>query len=311
MNELNGKAVSVQNLRREFGSFVAVNDVTFDVERGEIFGFLGPNGAGKSTTIRMLCGLLKPTSGSGHVAGFDVMKESEKIKTRIGYMSQKFSLYQTLTVEENMNFYAGVYLMDNGEHKRKKQHYFETTALGEVKGQVVGDLPSGTRQLLALVCAIQHDPEIIFLDEPTAGVDPVSRRYFWEQIDEQAERGVTVFVTTHYLDEAEECDRIGMIFSGALAAIGDPRELKRTRFSGKVFRLATESPWETAERIKRIEGVTDVAPFGSELHITVLKHDAEAVARRINSELPQGLEVVAVDPTLEDLFIALIEESET
>jgi len=310
MKERNGKAVSVQELRREFGNFVAVNDVSFDVDRGEIFGFLGPNGAGKSTTIRMLCGLLKPTSGSGHVAGFDVMRESEKIKTRIGYMSQKFSLYQTLTVEENLNFYAGVYLMDKDDHRQKKNRFFSTTILGEVREQMVADLPSGTRQLLALFCAIQHDPEIIFLDEPTAGVDPISRRYFWEQIDLQAESGVTVFVTTHYLDEAEECDRIGMIFSGELSAIGDPRKLKRTRFTGKVFRLATDTPWETAAQIKQVEGVKDVAPFGSELHITVSKENSDAIAQRINAELPAGMSVKTVEPTLEDLFIALIEETE-
>jgi len=311
MSNKNGKAVSVENLRREFGAFVAVNDISFEVDRGEIFGFLGPNGAGKSTTIRMLCGLLRPTSGSGQVAGFDIMRESEKIKTRIGYMSQKFSLYQTLTVEENLNFYAGVYLIAPDEHKRKKQLYFQNTILGSIRDRVVEDLPSGTKQLLALFCAIQHDPEIIFLDEPTAGVDPISRRYFWEQIDQQAESGVTVFVTTHYLDEAEECDRIGMIFSGTLTAIGDPRDLKRDRFSGRVFRVATDTPWETAELIKGIEGVRDVAPFGSELHITVLRKDADAILGQINAKLSGGLVAKAVDPNLEDLFIALIEESES
>lgn len=311
MNNYNGKAVSVQNLRREFGSFVAVDNVTFDVDRGEIFGFLGPNGAGKSTTIRMLCGLLRPTSGSGSVVGFDVMSESEKIKTRIGYMSQKFSLYQTLTVEENLNFYAGVYLMNQNEHRSKKRDYYEKTVLGDVRDRIVADLPSGTKQLLALFCAIQHGPEIIFLDEPTAGVDPMSRRYFWEQIDQQAEQGVTVFVTTHYLDEAEECDRIGMIFSGRLTAIGDPRDLKRDRFTGTVFRVTTATPWETAEIIRGIEGVRDVAPFGSELHITVLRENADSVAERIRSRLPGGTEVRTVDPNLEDLFISLIEEADS
>ena len=242
-------AVQVTNLRRQFGDFVAVNNVSFEVEKGEIFGFLGPNGAGKSTTIRMLCGLLLPSGGQGTVAGYDLMKESEKIKTKIGYMSQKFSLYQTLTVEENLDFYAGIYLMNRDVHAHKKDEFFTQTDLGKVRDRLVADLPVGARQLLALFCAIQHDPEMIFLDEPTAGVDPLARRYFWEQINHLSERNVTVFVTTHYLDEAEECDRIAMIFNGKLAAIGEPDALKRTRFPGRVYSVQTDHPWQTADQI--------------------------------------------------------------
>lgn len=302
-------AVDVANLRRDFGKFTAVDNISFQVNRGEIFGFLGPNGAGKSTTIRMLCGLLRPTAGSGTVAGFDIMKESEKIKTRIGYMSQKFSLYQTLSVEENLNFYAGIYLMDRALHSEKKQKYFSETVLGTVRDSLVIDLPAGTRQLLALFCAIQHEPEIIFLDEPTAGVDPLSRRYFWEQINQLSDHGVTIFVTTHYLDEAEECNRIGMIFSGTLAAIGKPDELKKQRFAGRIYKFNSRRPWETADLLRGHRDVDDVVLFGSELHLTVKPHaDLGAITAAIRSSDATALEITAIDPTLEDLFISLINE---
>jgi ABC-2 type transport system ATP-binding protein len=302
-------AVSVNNLRRQFGHFVAVNDISFAVEKGEIFGFLGPNGAGKSTTIRMLCGLLLPSGGSGTVAGFDLMKESEKIKTRIGYMSQKFSLYQTLTVEENLDFYAGVYLMDRTAHARKKDEFFTSTSLGKVRNSLVADLPVGSRQLLALFCAMQHDPEMIFLDEPTAGVDPLARRYFWEQINHLSERGVTVFVTTHYLDEAEECDRIAMIFNGKIAAIGEPDSLKRTRFPGKVFSIQTDRAVETADQLKTAGGVADVTLFGTELHLT-LKPDAVVADTFafLPPDLRSAITATELVPSLEDLFIALTRE---
>lgn len=304
-------AVDVTNLRRDFGKFTAVNNITFQVNRGEIFGFLGPNGAGKSTTIRMLCGLLKPSSGSGSVAGFDIMKESEKIKSRIGYMSQKFSLYQTLTVEENLNFYAGVYLMDRSLHTEKKQTYFAETSLGQVRDSLVAELPAGTRQLLALFCAIQHDPEIIFLDEPTAGVDPLSRRYFWEQIYKLSDHGVTIFVTTHYLDEAEECNRIGMIFNGTLSAIGEPDDLKKKRFTGRIYKFDSRNPWESADHLRGRSDIDDVVLFGSELHVT-LKPDADfaTIAAAISAVDPSARNITAIDPTLEDLFIALINEGQ-
>ncbi len=304
-------AVDVTNLRRDFGKFTAVNNITFQVNRGEIFGFLGPNGAGKSTTIRMLCGLLKPSSGSGTVAGFDIMKESEKIKSRIGYMSQKFSLYQTLTVEENLNFYAGVYLMDSNLHAEKKRTYFAETVLGQLRDSLVADLPAGTRQLLALFCAIQHEPEIIFLDEPTAGVDPLSRRYFWEQINKLSDHGVTIFVTTHYLDEAEECNRIGMIFNGTLSAIGEPDELKRTRFTGRIYKFDSRDPWESADHLRGRADIDDVVLFGSELHVT-LKPNAnfDKITAAISAVDPTAQNITAIDPTLEDLFIALINEGQ-
>lgn len=304
-------AVDVVNLRRDFGKFTAVNNITFQVNRGEIFGMLGPNGAGKSTTIRMLCGLLRPTGGSGTVAGFDVMKESEKIKTRIGYMSQKFSLYQTLTVDENLNFYAGIYLMDPAKHAEQKRRFYAETPLGEVQEQLVSSLPSGTKQLLALFCAIQHEPEIIFLDEPTAGVDPISRRYFWEQINRLSESGVTVFVTTHYLDEAEECTRIGMIFGGTLAAIGEPDDLKKNRFRGNIYQFRSSQPWETVDQLRRRPEVQDIAPFGSELHVTVARSvDSATLTSWVQEADSTASELRLIEPTLEDLFIALIHEGQ-
>jgi len=304
-------AVQVTNLRRQFGDFVAVNNVSFEVEKGEIFGFLGPNGAGKSTTIRMLCGLLLPSGGQGTVAGCDLMKESENIKTKIGYMSQKFSLYQTLTVEENLDFYAGIYLMNRDVHARKKDEFFTQTDLGKARNRLVADLPVGARQLLALFCAIQHDPEMIFLDEPTAGVDPLARRYFWEQINRLSERNVTVFVTTHYLDEAEECDRIAMIFNGKLAAIGEPDVLKRTRFPGRVYSVQTDHPWLTADQLRTATGVADVTLFGSELR-AALKPNVEvaAVIQSLPDQLGSTVTATELVPTLEDLFIALTREEQ-
>jgi ABC-2 type transport system ATP-binding protein len=305
-------AVTVNNLRRQFGHFVAVNDISFSVERGEIFGFLGPNGAGKSTTIRMLCGLLLPSGGSGTVAGFDLMKEFEKIKTRIGYMSQKFSLYQTLTVEENLNFYAGIYLMDSSDHAHKKDELFSHTMLGAVRDKLVADLPVGTRQLLALSCAMQHDPEIIFLDEPTAGVDPISRRYFWEQINQLSEKRVTVFVTTHYLDEAEECDRIAMIFNGSLAAIGVPDDLKRQRFPGHIYAVDADLGAQFVDMIRTADGVVDVTLFGAELHLTLKQgFTIESVLQRVPANMREKLNPRPLVPTLEDLFIALTREALT
>jgi ABC-2 type transport system ATP-binding protein len=304
-------AVQVTNLRRQFGNFVAVDNVNFEVEKGEIFGFLGPNGAGKSTTIRMLCGLLLPSGGQGTVAGYDLMTQSEQIKTKIGYMSQKFSLYQTLTVEENLDFYAGIYLMRRDVHAHKKSEYFAQTDLGKVRDRLVSDLPVGTRQLLALFCAIQHDPEIIFLDEPTAGVDPLARRYFWEQINRLSENNVTVFVTTHYLDEAEECDRIAMIFNGRLAAIGEPDMLKKTRFPGRVYSLRADNPWQAADQLRMAAGVADVTLFGSELQAT-LKPNVEIAAVIQSLPEPFGRAVSATElvPTLEDLFVALTREEQ-
>ena len=221
----NGEAVSVKELERRFGSFIAVDKISFSVKRGEIFGFLGPNGSGKSTTIRMLCGIIAPTSGGGHVAGHDIMKEPEEIKKSIGYMSQKFSLYEDLTPYENIRFYLGVYSVPENEWKERIDWILDVAQLQDVKDRRTNDLPQGWRQRLALGCALLHRPDILFLDEPTSGVDPITRQHFWDFIRQLARDGMTVFVTTHYMDEARNCERIVMINEGKIVAAGSPQEI--------------------------------------------------------------------------------------
>nr|WP_277057464.1 ABC transporter ATP-binding protein [Trichlorobacter lovleyi] len=220
-------AVTLAGLTRCFGDFVAVNSISLTVPKGEIFGFLGPNGAGKSTTIRMLCGILEPSSGNGMVAGFDVAGQAELIKENIGYMSQKFSLYEDLTVAENIAFYGGIYRLPAKELAERADWVIEMAGLTERRNSKAGELSAGWRQRLALGCALLHRPPIIFLDEPTAGVDPLNRRRFWQLIHNLASEGVTIFVTTHYMDEAEYCDRLALIYRGELVAVGTPLELKR------------------------------------------------------------------------------------
>jgi len=218
-------AIQCEQLTKRFGARVAVNNLSIEIPKGSIYGFLGPNGSGKSTTIRMLCGLLVPTSGTGTVLGFDVMTQSEEIKQRIGYMSQKFSLYEDLTVEENLDFYAGIYGIDGELRKQRKVELIEMAGLTGRETQLAGSLSGGWKQRLALSCALLHEPELLILDEPTAGVDPVSRRIFWDVIHDLAKKGITVLVTTHYMDEAQTCDWIGFIFFGNLLSQGTPQEL--------------------------------------------------------------------------------------
>ncbi|NLF07365.1 MAG: ABC transporter ATP-binding protein [Pirellulaceae bacterium] len=223
---MNDYAVTVENLEKRFGSFTAVDRISFRVRPGEVFGFLGPNGAGKSTTIRMLCGILAPSGGSGMVAGFNIRSQPELVKTKIGYMSQKFSLYQDLTVEENINFYGGIYRIPPEKRKQRKEWVIEMAGLADHRRRPTAILSGGWKQRLALGCAILHEPPVVFLDEPTSGVDPISRRRFWDLIYELSGQGVTVFVTTHYMDEAEYCNRLGLIYRGRLIALGTPHELK-------------------------------------------------------------------------------------
>ncbi len=214
-------------LTKKFGSFTAVDKISFEVHKGEIFGFLGANGAGKTTAIKMFCGLLKPTSGKGYVAGFNIYKETEKIKRKIGYMSQKFSLYEDLSVNENIHFYAGIYGLSRKQIKNKQTELLQRLELKGLENKLISSLPLGWKQKLAFSVALIHDPEIVFLDEPTGGVDPITRRQFWDLIYEAAHDGVTVFVTTHYMDEAEYCDRISMMVDGRIEALGPPKELKK------------------------------------------------------------------------------------
>jgi ABC-2 type transport system ATP-binding protein len=226
MTNSNEKVVKVENLTRKFGNFTAVDNISFEVSKGEIFGFLGANGAGKSTAMKMLCGLLAPSSGKATVAGFDVYKESEQIKLNIGYMAQKFSLYEDLTVRENITFYAGIYGLNRAQIKAKTDMLLEKLNFTHEADALISSLPLGWKQKLAFLVSIIHDPKIVFLDEPTGGVDPITRRQFWDLIYEASHNGTTVFVTTHYMDEAEYCNRISMMVDGKIAGIGTPKQLK-------------------------------------------------------------------------------------
>jgi len=263
-------SVSVEKLRRDFGEFVAVDDVTLSVRPGEIFGFLGPNGAGKSTTIRMLCGLLAPTGGSGTVGGHDIIKEPEEIKKTIGYMSQKFSLYDDLTVAENIDFFSGMYGVTGKKKRERTGWVLEMAGLAARRTTVTGTLPGGFKQRLALGCAILHEPRIIFLDEPTSGVDPEARRGFWDVFYTLAELGTTIFVSTHYMDEAEHCGRLGIMSEGHLLALGAPSELKRDAVAGEAWDVvapANEPLIELLERLAGTPGVTSAGLLGDHLHL--------------------------------------------
>jgi len=302
-------AVSVRDLVKQFGTFQAVNHVSFDVRQGEIFGFLGPNGAGKSTTIRMLCGILRPTSGGGTVAGFDVATQPEQIKLHIGYMSQKFSLYEDLTVEENIDFYAGIYRLSPAQKARRKQWVLEMAGLAEHRRSRASVLSGGWKQRLALGCAILHEPPIVFLDEPTSGVDPMSRRQFWELIYQMSATGVTVFVTTHYMDEAEYCDRLGLIYRGELIALGTPQQLKTDLMHEDVLEVLCDRPEVALEHLEGLAGVKEAALFGRGLHVVV--YDAQTavaeVRRHLTAQGHRVESVTAIMPSLEDVFVSLIE----
>lgn len=303
------EAVVVKNLQRRFGNFLAVSGVSFEVARGEIFGFLGPNGAGKSTTIRMLCGILAPSGGSGTVAGFDIRKEPEQIKAHIGYMSQKFSLYEDLTVEENIDFYSGIYRIAPEKKKARKEWVIEMAGLEEHRDARTAVLSGGWKQRLALGCAILHEPPIIFLDEPTAGVDPISRRRFWNLIYELSSGGTTVFVTTHHLDEAECCDRIGLIYRGELIALGAPGPLKIELMEDEVLDILCARPQEAMEEIAKLPGIKEVALFGRGLHAVVEDAGRAAVGlHKLLAERGYGeVTIEKIVPSLEDVFVSLIE----
>jgi ABC-2 type transport system ATP-binding protein len=303
-------AVSVKELTRRFGRFTAVDHISFDVYKGEVFGFLGPNGAGKSTTIRMLCGLLKPTSGTGTVAGLDVCGQQEQIKQHIGYMSQKFSLYRDLTVEENLTFYGGIYGLHGARLKERMDWAIEMAGLERHRHALTAVLAGGWKQRLALGCAVLHEPPILFLDEPTSGVDPISRREFWDLIYEMASRGVTVFVTTHYMDEAEYCDRVALIYHGQLIALGTPTELKTQRMSQQIIDVACDRPQDALAVIEALPAVSEAALFGEGLHVVV--PDAGQAARQIQQALVSAdydiRRIEHIPPSMEDVFVQLIEE---
>jgi ABC-2 type transport system ATP-binding protein len=304
-------AVQVRELRKVFGAFAAVDGITFSVPRGEIFGFLGPNGAGKSTTIRMLCGILLPSGGTGSVGGFDIRTQAEQIRSRIGYMSQKFSLYEDLTVAENIEFYGDIYGVRGGRLLERKRWILEMAGLTEREDSFTGTLAVGWKQRLALGCALVHEPEILFLDEPTAGVDPVSRRNFWELIYSVAAGGVTVFVTTHYMDEAEHCDRLGMIYGGKLVALGSPRELKGRYVAGVLLEVQATPLMIALEALQGAAHVQDVAVFGTALHVVVTEEgDIPTVQPTLEAAGVSVAKVERIVPSLEDVFVALVEAAD-
>jgi ABC-2 type transport system ATP-binding protein len=312
MNPISPYAVEVEGLTKRFGEFVAVDNMTFKVKRGEVFGFLGPNGAGKSTTIRMLCGLLEPTEGHAVVDGFDVGKDSDLVKERIGYMSQRFSLYEDLTVEQNINFYGGIYGLEATRLRNRKEWALAMAGLAGKEKMLTHNLSGGWKQRLALGCAILHEPPIVFLDEPTGGVDPVSRRNFWDLIYSLSHSGITVFVTTHYMDEAEHCNTIGFIYAGKLVALGSPTELKHQLDNYRVFEVQGDRPVDAMELLQRQEWVTETSIFGSSFHVST--SDVEGPQARIKKLLENEAITVQrierITPSLEDVFIHLIAQAD-
>jgi ABC-2 type transport system ATP-binding protein len=306
-------AIEVQHLTRRFGSFVAVDDLSFDVRAGEVFGFLGANGAGKSTTIRMLCGLLEPTSGTARVGGIDVSEDPEGVKRRIGYMSQKFSLYEPLTVDQNIRFFAGIYGLA-GEHlERRRAFALEIAGLKGREHLVTRQLPGGWRQRLALGCAILHEPPIVFLDEPTGGVDPLSRREFWDLIADLSRSGVTVLVTTHYLDEAEHCHRLAIIQAGRLAALGTAGELKRVFAERPILEIQTPQPVAAMEVLERLSDVEKPSIFGTSVHAVLRRADVDPATAR-DALTSAGIDVRSIErvsPSLEDVFLDVVERAGT
>ncbi len=303
-------AVRVKDLSRHFGDFVAVNRLSFEVPQGQIFGFLGPNGAGKSTTIRMLCGLLTPNGGEGTVGGFDVRTQAEEIKRNIGYMSQKFSLYDDLTVEENLNFFGGIYGLKGERLRERKDWAVEMAGLKDLRDRRTGVLSGGWKQRLALACSILHDPPILFLDEPTSGVDPISRRRFWDLIYDMSDRGLTVFVSTHYMEEAEYCDRLALIYRANMIAIGTPQELKTQYNRDAILSIQCPRPQDVLDAVARVAEVREVALFGAGLHAVVGNPVVAEVAIRAELERA-GAEferIEKVAPSMEDTFVSLIEE---
>jgi ABC-2 type transport system ATP-binding protein len=301
-------AVYLKEVVKRFGDFTAVDHISLEVSKGEIFGFLGPNGAGKSTTIRMLCGLLRPTSGEGRVHGLDIVTQSEKIKARLGYMSQRFSLYSDLRVEENMHFFGGIYGLDSSTCEKRTEEVLRLIGLGDRRHSMTRDLPGGLKQRLALGCALLHRPPIIFLDEPTSGVDPGTRRNFWDLIYALADEGVTVFVTTHYMEEAEYCNRIALIDQGKLIALGSPEELKQKHLTGVIFEVETEDALKGVEVLDGGDEILDAAVFGRQIHVRI-GNTAEPEASLRSRLAAAGLSIAGIrriEPTLEDVFVALV-----
>lgn len=305
-------AVEVENLTKTFGTFTAVDHISFHVNKGEIFGFLGPNGAGKSTAIRILLGLLDPTSGKAIVGGIDVTEDPEAIRKHLGYVSQKFSLYNDLTVAENIDFFSGIYGVPPEKRPERKAYALRMAGLEERANTMTSLLPGGWKQRLALGCAILHEPPILFLDEPTSGVDPIARRDFWDLIYQLSAAGQTVFVTTHYMEEAEYCHRLALMYAGRIIALGVPADLKRQMYTHSLLQLETSDLVPTMKALQGEPGVLEVAVFGAGLHVTVT--DMDSTVRRIRETLHSKSIAIgrleAIPPSMEDLFVSLIETEE-
>ncbi len=304
---MSNPAVEVRELTKRFGDFTAVSEVSFSISPGEIFGLLGPNGAGKSTTVRMLCGILLPTSGGGKVAGYDVVAEPEAVRAHIGYMSQRFSLYPDLTVLENLTFYGGAYGLSSGLLSDRAEWALDMAGLVEQRGQLTAELPVGWRQRLALACALLHEPKVVFLDEPTAGADPVSRWQFWDVIYSLRAAEVATLVTTHYMDEAERCDRLGFIFSGRLVALGSPDELRSISTRESLVEAQCEMPAAAAQALRDRHGLPRTRLHGRGLHVSVPESEGavERVRAALLAEHLDVRSVEAVTPSLEDVFVDL------
>jgi drug efflux transport system ATP-binding protein len=308
---MSDSAILVRDLTRRFGAFTAVDRINFEVERGEIFGFLGANGAGKSTAIRMMCGLLKPTSGTAVVDGVDVSRDPEDVKRRIGYMSQKFSLYEALTVEQNIRFFGALYGLNDEQIAKRMKFVVDMAGLSGRENTRTRDLAGGWRQRLALGCAILHEPRIVFLDEPTGGVDPVSRRQFWRLIESMSRVGVTALVTTHYLDEAEHCHRIAIMNAGKLAAMGTSRELKTIFAKRPILEVHSSRPVDVMRALEENPSVEKTTVFGTAVHavLTTPDVDLEALKRSLGA---RGLDIAGIDrvmPSLEDVFLDVVEHA--
>jgi len=305
-------AIITKDLTKKFGDFTAVDHITFSVRRGEIFGFLGPNGAGKTTTIRMLLGLLRPTEGTAWVLGYDIRGDVRAMRSRIGYMSQRFTLYRDLTVDENLNFYGQAYGVRGERLRRRKAEIVQMAGLVGRERELTKNLAGGWRQRLALGCAMVHEPELLFLDEPTAGMDPVSRRAFWDLLYELAEGGTTIFVTTHYMDEAEHCHRLAFIYAGRIVAMGSPQEIKETVMQGQVLEIDCDRPDRALQLLRTMGSFDEVALYGALIHVVAPEVDRYRgeIRARLTGE---GIAVHSMDviaPSLEDVFISSVRQQE-
>jgi len=301
-------AIEIRNLTKTFESQVAVNNVSFDVKKGEVFGFLGPNGSGKTTVIRMILGLINPTSGTGKVLGYDISKDKEKLRNNIGYMSQKFSLYEELTVEENLDFYAGVYCIPKNKIKDKKKEILQMADLTGKENLIVSNLSGGWKQRLALGCSIIHEPEILLLDEPTGGVDPIARRQFWDIIYNLSKQGVTILVTTHYMDEAEHCNSIGFLYYGNLLSLDTPNNMKEKVIDGDIVEIRADNTLKCIEVLKTKSMVKDASVYGAGIHAMVEEGlNLDELKFLLSENCVEVHSIKKVKPSLEDVFVFLVE----